>query len=119
MTQYPVIDHGPAPKSGSWLQNRRLKLALLLAVVEGLLVAVGVLEAWVAIVLAGLALVVYFGWAREQHRETLRDAFWVVAVWQAIVLLVPILVVIVGTLALVAVGAIAILALVALFADRR
>jgi len=119
VTQYPVIDHGDAPESGGWLQNRRLKLALLLAVVEGLLVAVGILEAWIAIVLAILALVVYFGWAREQQRETLRDALWIVAVWQAIVLLVPILVVIVGTLALVAVGAIAILALVALFADRR
>jgi len=117
VTQYPVIDHEAAPKSGGWLQNRRLKLALLLAVVEGLLVAVGILEAWIAIVLAILVLVVYFGWARE--RESLRDAGWIVAVWQAIVLLVPILVVIVGTLALVAVGAIAVLALVALFADRR
>ena len=118
MTQYPVIDHGPT-ESGGWLQTRRLKVALLLAVVEGLLVAVGILEAWIAIVLAILVLVVYFGWAREQKRETLRDAAWIVAVWQSIVLLVPILVVIVGTLALVAVGAIAVLALVALFADRR
>ena len=119
MTQYPVIDHDAAPESGSWLQSRRLKLALLLAVVEGLLVAVGILEAWVAIILAILVLVAYFGWARDQKRETVRDAFWIVAVWQAIVLLVPILVVIVGTLALVAVGAIAVLALIALFADRR
>jgi len=119
MTQYPVIDHDASPQSGGWLQNRRLKIALLLAVVEGLLVAVGVLEAWVAIVLAILVLVVYFGWARERARPALRDGLWVLAVWQAIVLLVPILVVIVGTLALVAVGAIAILALVALFADRR
>ena len=98
MTQYPVIDHDATPKGGGWLQNRRLKIALLLAVVEGLLVAVGVLEAWVAIILAILVLVVYFGWARERARPALRDASWVVAVWQSIVLLVPILVVIVGTL---------------------
>jgi hypothetical protein len=118
MSELPVIDHGSAPESGR-LHNGRLKVALLLAAVEGLLVAVGVLEAWIAIVLAILALVVYFGWARERQQATMRDAAWVVAVWQAIVLLVPVLVVIVGTLALVAVGAIAVLALVALFADRR
>jgi hypothetical protein len=118
VTDLPVIDHGTS-RSSRWLQERRLKLALLLAVAEGLLVAVDRLSAWVAIVIAVAALAVYFAWAREQRSAALREAAWIVAVWQAIVLLVPILVVVVGTLALIAVGVIAVVALVALFADRR
>ena len=118
MTELPVIDQGEN-RGNRWFAERWFKIALLLAVAEGLLVAVDVIPAWAAIILAVLALVIYFGWARERSSAALRDGAWVVAVWQAIVLLVPILVVIVGTLALVAVGVIAVLALVALFADRR
>jgi hypothetical protein len=118
MTQLPVIEHG-ATRGSRWLGERRLKLALILAAAEGLLVAVDVVSAWLAIAVAIGVLVVYFTWAREQRSATLRQGFWIVAVWQAIVLLVPVLVVVVGTLALIAVGVIAVIALVALFADRR
>ena len=121
MSELP-IEHG-STRGGRWLRDRRLKVALGLAIAEGLLVALDVVSAWlaslVAIVLAIAVLAVYFGWARASGPEWLREPGWIVAVWQAVVLLVPVLVVIVGTLALVAVGAIAILALVALFADRR
>jgi hypothetical protein len=118
MSELPAIEHG-STRGGRWLQDRKLKLALGLAVLEGLLVAVDVISAWVAIVVAIAALVAYFGWARGQSVPWLRDTAWVVAVWQAVVLLVPVLVVVVGTLALVAVAAIAVVALVALFSDRR
>ncbi len=113
-----MIEHGSSSRSG-WLHERRLKVALGLAVAEGLLVAVDVIPALLAILVAAAALALYFYWARGHNSGTLREAFWIVAVWQAIVLLVPVLVVIVGTLALVAVGVIAVVALVALFADRR
>jgi len=117
MSELP-IEHG-STRGGGWLRDRRLKIALGLAIVEGLLVALDVVPAWFAIVLAIAVLAAYFGWARASGPDWLREPGWVVAVWQAVVLLVPILVVVVGTLALVAVGAIAIIALVALFADRR
>ena len=117
MSELP-IEHG-STRGGRWLRDRRLKVALGLAIAEGLLVALDVVPAWFAIVLAIVVLAGYFGWARASGPDWLREPGWVVAVWQAVVLLVPVLVVIVGTLALVAVGAIAILALVALFADRR
>jgi hypothetical protein len=118
MSDLPVIEHGDAGRT-RWLRERRLKIALGLAIVEGLLVAVDVIPAWIAIVFAIAALGLYFWWARALTAPSLRDTAWVIAVWQAVVLLVPVLVVIVGTLALVAVAAIAVLALVALFADRR
>ena len=111
MSELP-IEHG-STRGGRWLRDRRLKVALGLAIAEGLLVA------WLAILVAIAVLALYFGWARTSGPDWLREPGWIVAVWQAVVLLVPVLVVIVGTLALVAVGAIAILALVALFADRR
>ena len=117
MSELP-IEHG-STRGGRWLRDRRLKVALGLAIAEGLLVALDVVSAWVAILIAIAVLAVYFGWARASGPDWLREPGWIVAVWQAVVLLVPVLVVIVGTLALVAVGAIAILALVALFADRR
>ena len=117
MSELP-IEHG-STRGGRWLRDRRLKVALGLAIAEGLLVALDVVSAWLAILVAIAVLALYFGWARTSGPDWLREPGWIVAVWQAVVLLVPVLVVIVGTLALVAVGAIAILALVALFADRR
>jgi hypothetical protein len=117
MSELP-IEHG-STRGGRWLRDRRLKVALGLAIAEGLLVALDVVSAWLAILVAIVLLAVYFGWARASGPDWLREPGWIVAVWQSVVLLVPVLVVIVGTLALVAVGAIAILALVALFADRR
>jgi hypothetical protein len=118
MSELPVIEHGDT-RGGRWFRERRLKIALALAVLEGLLVGFDVIPAWLAIVLAIAALALYFGWARSQSAPLVRDWAWVIAVWQAVVLLVPILVIVVGTLALVAVAALAVIALLALFADRR
>jgi hypothetical protein len=118
VTELPVIEHG-GNRSSRWLHERRLRVAAILAVLEGLLVVFDVVPAWLAILVAIAVLAVYFFWAREQRSATLREGFWIVAVWQAIVLLVPVLVIVVGTLALVAVAVIAVVALVALFADRR
>lgn len=113
-----MIDAGTS-RSSRWLRDRRAKVALLLAVAEGLLVVLDVIPAWLALVVAVAVLLSYFTWARQQRSATLREGFWILAVWQALVALVPLLVVVVGTLALIAVGVIGAVALVALFADRR
>ena len=118
VTELPVIETGSS-RSSRWLRERRAKVALWLAVAEGILVVLDVIPAWLALVVAAAVLIVYFMWARDQSSATLREGFWVVAVWQALVALVPLLVVVVGTLALIAVGVIAAIALVALIADRR
>jgi hypothetical protein len=117
VTELPAIEGGSS-RGGRWLRGRRLKVALWLAVAEGLLVVFDVIPALVALGVAAIVLFVYFTWAREQRSATLREAFWILAVWQALVALVPLLVVVVGTLALIAVGVIGAIALVALFADR-
>ena len=113
-----MIEAGSS-RGGRWLRERRLKIALALALAEGLLVVFDVVPATLALLVAAAVLLVYFGWARRQSSDTLREGFWVLAVWQALVALVPVVVIVVGTLALVAVALIAVIALLALLADRR
>jgi len=54
-----VVEHG-ASKLALWLRERRVRIALWIAVVEGLLVAVHVINRWVAIAIAVAAVTVYF-----------------------------------------------------------
>jgi hypothetical protein len=113
----PAIEHRST--SGSrWLRGSRLKLALWIAAIEALLVVIGVIPKWFAFAVALGILVAYFGLVRGRA-GTLREVGWIAAVSQTVVLLIPILVAIVGTLTLIAVGAIAVAALVFLLADRR
>jgi hypothetical protein len=112
-----VIEHG-AGGIGLWLQQRRIQIALWIAVIEGLLVAVHVINRWVAIAVAIAAVTVYFFAGRESRSLTVRQVTWVAATSQAAVVLIPFLLILVGTFALVAVGLLAIVALIALFSDR-
>jgi hypothetical protein len=102
-----------------WLRERRLKIALGVAVVEGILVVVDVIPAWVAIVL-GIAIVAYWWVAGRDHRWQLaRQVSWTAAMSQVFVALVPLLAFVLTALAIVALVIIAVVALVALLADRR
>ena len=113
-----MIEHGSS-RADRWLRVNRLRTAFWIAVIEGVLVAFHVIPWFAALLVAVLVLALYFGWARERRSQTVREASWIVAVSQALVALVPVFVLIVGTLAIVVVGLIAVAALVVLFADRR
>ena len=104
---------------GLWLEVRRIKLALWIAVVEGLLVAVHVIDRWLAIAVAALALLLYFLAGRRSRSLAARHASWILATSQSIVVLIPFLLIVVGTFTLIAVGILAIVALVALFSERH
>jgi hypothetical protein len=114
----PVLEHGRT-RAGRWLRENRIRIAIWIAVAEGLLVLVGAIPKFAAIVIALLAIVSYFSFARRVTWHTGRQVAWIAAASQAIVALVPVLAIIVGTLALVAVGVIAVVALVLLFSDRH
>jgi|SRR5437588_4321242 len=115
--QGAVIEHGSS-RSGRWLRARRTRIALWIAVIEGLLVAVHVIP-WVAGILAAALVVVLAFWVlRNVHSDTVHQLAWIAGVSQAFVALVPILVIVIGTLALIAVAVLALVALAALFADR-
>ena len=102
-----------------WLRERRLRLALAIALVEGILVVTEVIPNWLAIVV-GAAIVAYWWVAGRNHRwELPRQASWTAAMSQVFVALVPVLAFVLTALAVVALVVIAIVALVALLADRR
>lgn len=95
-----------------------MRIALWIAVIEGLLVAVHVINRWVAISIAAAAVLVYFFAGRESRSHTARQVSWIFATSQAAVVLIPFLLILVGTFALIAVGLLAIVALIALFSEH-
>src|ERR671914_999133 len=114
----PALEHGTS-RSGRWLRENRIRFALAIAVVEGVLVAFDVIDWLPALLVALLLLLFYFAYGRKLRWDWAREASWIAATSQAMVALVPVLVIVVGTLALIGVGVIAVVALVLLFADRR
>ena len=116
--EYPVVEHGTT-RAGRWLRDRRLKIALVIALVEAVLVVVDVLSGWLALGLAAAILALYVFVGRNATSDAVRQASWIAALSQVLVALVPVLVIVVGTIALVAVALLAIVALFALLADRR
>ena len=113
-----VLEHG-STRTGRWLRERRISTAIWIAVVEGSLIVFDVISWPVALVVAIAIVALYFTAARRLHSDTARQAAWIAAASQALVAMVPVLVVVVGTLTLIVVAALAVIALVLLFADRR
>ena len=114
----PALDH-EASSSGGWLRENRVKVAIWIAVIEGILIVVGTVPRVPAIALALLIVVGYFAFGRRLANPTARQLAWIAGASQAFVALVPALALVVGTLALIAVAFIAVVALVLIFADRR
>ena len=115
--QPELVEHGTS-RTGRWLRARRMRFALWIAVAEGLLVVLHVISWWAAIVVAAIVVVLWFWVGHRLRSDTARQVSWIAATSQALVACVPVLVLIVGTLALILVAVLAALALVALFAAR-
>ncbi len=114
----PVLEHGSS-RSERWLRGNRLRIALWIAIVEGALVVFDVIDVLPALLVAALVIGLYFWLSTRIRAGVARDGLWIGAVSQAMVALVPFLVLIVGTLALIAVGALAVVVLVLLLTGRR
>jgi hypothetical protein len=116
--EQPVIEHGTT-RSERWFRRYRTRIAFWIAVVEAILLIFGVFNRWAVLAIAVLIIVGYFGFVRQLRSPIAREIGWIAAVSQALVALVPVLVILVGTLALIAVGVLAVAALILLFGDRR
>ena len=115
----PVIEHGSSG-AGRWLRERRLKLAIWIAVFEGIVVALrGDVSRWTVIGIAALVLIIYMLLRDRVRWHAGNQVLWIVAASQVLAVLVVILAFIVGAVALVLVGLFAIVALVYLFSDLR
>jgi len=113
----PALEHGSS-RFGRWLRARRIRLAFWIAVAEGILIVFHAISWWVAIGIALVVVVGRFSFTLRLRSDTARQAGWIAAVSQALVALVPVFVLIVGTLALILVGLLAVVALVLLFSSR-
>jgi hypothetical protein len=118
MLEQPALEHG-STRPGRWVRRYRTRIAFWIAVIEGLLLVFGAISRWGALFIAALIIIGYFALATRLRPGAARDVAWIAAVSQALVALIPILVIVVGTLALVAVGILAVVALIVLFGDRR
>ena len=104
---------------GRGLRENRLRVALLLALVEGVLVLVGRIAWWSVVLVAIVAVVLYVAGGRKAGRQEVREASWIFAVSQLAVVLVPALALVLTAFAVVALVLIAVVALVVLLRDRR
>ena len=117
MSHPAVIEH----REPAWARNlrrNRLKIALGIAALEGLLVVAGAVPWWAVVVFAAGALWAYLSFGREHKRADVRGVTWIAAVSQLLVVLVPIAVAVATAAAVVAVVLLAAAALVVLLRER-
>jgi hypothetical protein len=112
-----VVEHRQGP-TARWLRERRISLAIGVAILEGILIVSGELSKALALVVAIAVVVLYFTLADRLRPGVGREIAWIAAVSQAIVMLIPVLVILIGTLTLIGIAVIGVIALVLLFSRR-
>jgi hypothetical protein len=112
-----VIEAGGSVR-GAWLRERRLRLALLIGLVESLLVVLGGLGWFWVLALAAVAVALYLFVARGARFHTLREVAWILAASQLIAVVVPVLWVVAKALAIAILVVMAIGLLALLLMDR-
>ncbi len=116
--QPPVVEHETS-RTGRWLRARRVRIALWIAVIEGIIVALSRdFSRWTVIAIAIVVLAIYVFWGRNLRSDTGRQVFWIAGASQALAVVVAILAVILSWLALILAGIFAAVALLFLLVDR-
>jgi len=118
MATSPVIEAGESGR-GFWLRERRLRLALLIGLVESLLVVLGGLGWFWVLALAAAAVTLYVFVARGARFHSLREIAWILAASQLIAVIVPVLWAVTKVFAIVILVLMAAGLLVMLLMDRR
>ena len=114
-----VIDHGTT-KTGRWLRARRTRIALWIAVAEGILVAVlHDVTRWTVIIVAIPLILLYALWGRNTNSDTARQITWIAGASQALAVLFVLLAAIIGIFVIAFVVLAAIIAIAFFFVDRR
>ena len=115
--QYTAIEHG-ASKTERFLRANRFKIALAALLAETLIVYIGGLGLWFALVVAGCLLVAYLLWHRQLH-GTPSALAWIVAASQAVGVLVFVLALVAFVLVIGALVVLALVTIAALLVERR
>ena len=99
--------------------RRRALIAVGIAAAEAVLVLVGIVPWWAAVVAAAVSVAAYVWVGRRQVPMGVHTITWLAAVSQLGVVLVPVGIVLLGLLALVGVVVLAAVALTVILLDRR
>ena len=111
-----ALERGP----GGWLRLRRVRIALWIAAAEAIVVAVfHDVSRITVIVLAALAVALYWYAGRRTRSDTFHQASWIFAASQLLAVIAAILAFIVFWTAIVFVCIFALVALFFVFTDRR
>lgn len=103
----------------SWLWANRVKVALAIAIFEGIIVALEKDFSRITVIVIAVPIILFYLLAGRSVDSSLgREVSWVLATSQALAVIVVILDFIIGALALFLVGAFAAVALYLLFQDR-
>ena len=114
-----VIDHDSS-RSGRWLQERRIRISLWIAVLEVIVVALAAdFSRWTVIGIAIVAIALYLLAGRSMRWDFGHQVLWIFAFSQALAVVGTILSFIVFWFALILAAMFAVIALVVLFTDRR
>src|SRR6266550_7733946 len=112
-----VIEHGSS-RPGRWLRERRLRIALWVAVIEGIFIVFHQIPVAVAIVVGIAVVVLYFTQGDRLSSDTAGQVAWIAAVSQVLVMLVPIFLLVLWSVAVFVLAILAVAALVLLLSRR-
>ena len=102
-----------------WLAERRLKIALGIAVLEGILVAVEKdFSRWTVIIISAPIIAFYLFAGRSLASDTGRQLSWIAAASQAFAVLLCIVALIIGAFVLIVAAVFAAIALILILGDR-
>jgi hypothetical protein len=114
----PALEHR-STRPARWLRARRVKIALWIAVAEGVLIVFDQIAGWLALLIGAAIIAFYLLVGRNLPFDTGRQVSWIAALSQVFVALIPALLFFVSALAILVLAVLAVVALIILFADRR
>lgn len=115
----PAIEAG-STRGGRWLRERRIRIALWVAVIEGLIAAFSQdIGRWTILVMAVIVLAFYIVAGRQLKWDVARQLSWIAAASQVLAILVIIFAFVLKLVAIVIIVGFALVALVYLFTDHK
>ncbi len=104
---------------GGWLAERRLKIALGIAVLEGILVAAEKdFSRWTVIIISAPIIAFYLFAGRALESNVGRQLSWIAAASQAFAVILCVVALVIGAFVLIIAGVFAAIALILILGDR-
>ena len=115
----PETQPEPRSEQGKWFYARRLKIALGIAVVEGIFVAVANdISRWTVIAISIPIILFYVFAGRNLGSDTGRQVSWIAAASQAFTVILCVVAALLGPLTLILAGVFAVIALILIVGEK-